>query len=110
MTIAQADQVDGIGIDSHSHELVLIISDHLTWENEAAHVAALETKIGAYLGFLNDRQHLQSVPSATGLPIRIKVLHQYEPTSVGQMILQTVENQLATRNIRFSYGPLPVGY
>jgi hypothetical protein len=110
VTIEQADKVDSIGVDKQTHELVLTISDHLSWENEAAHLAALESKIGAYLDFLSTRQHLDSVSEAGELPVRINLFHKYEPSSFGLKTLQAIERQLATDHIRFSYGPLPAGY
>lgn len=110
MTIEQSDKVDGMGIDARLNEFVLLISDHLRWENEAVHIEALESKIGGYLNYINSGQHLEAVPRAKGLPIRIKFVHEHKPTPTAQSMLRSVKGQLEDINIRFSYESLPEGY
>jgi len=108
MTIEQADKVDGMGIDKRGSELVLLISDHLSWHNETDHVLSLEKKLDGYLQFISSGQYLESVPQARGLPVRIKLVHEHQPTSSAREVLQAVETQLNAMNIRFSYEELPV--
>jgi hypothetical protein len=107
MTIEQADKVDGVGIDKHANEVVLLISDHLLWDDEGAHISSLEYKLGAYINYINSGQHLESIPQARGLPVRIRLVHEHPPTSSAQVVLRAIETQLETMKIRFSYGPLP---
>ena len=109
MTIEEMDKVDGIGIDKHANELVLLISDHLSWENETAHITSLENKLGEYLTYIKSGQHLEMVPQAKDLPVRIKLVHEHRPTSTAQTILQAVEAQLSAMNIKFTHTPLPSG-
>jgi hypothetical protein len=110
MTIEQTDKIDGMGIDSKTNEFVLLISDHLPWHDLEVHVAALEQKIGAYLNYVNSGQHFFAVPQAKSLPVRIRVIHDHKPTILAISILESVQSQLETMNVRFSYECLPEGY
>lgn len=110
MTIEQADKVDGMGIDGEANELVLLIADHLAWDDEVIHMGALESKIGGYINFINSHQYLEFIPQARGLPVRIKLVYEHEPTSLAQTIIEEVGNQLDSINIRFSCESLPMGY
>jgi hypothetical protein len=110
MTIEQADKIDGMGIDSSNDELVLLISDHLSWDDEQTHIASLENKLAGYLNFLKTGQHLESVPAAKGLSVRVKLVHEHSPPRSALSIFQTVAAQLETMDIRFSHQPLTVSY
>ncbi len=110
MTILQANKVDGIGIDRRMNELVLLISDHLSWEDEAAHLSALENKLDGYLNYLKSGQYLEAAPQSKGLPVRIKLIREYHPTVSAEAILQTVEKQLMEVDVRFSHEALTAKY
>ncbi|WP_443751347.1 DUF6572 domain-containing protein [Asticcacaulis solisilvae] len=110
MTIQQPDTVDGMGVDKRMNELVLLISDHLPWEDEEAHLSALENKLGGYLNYLTSGQYLEAVPQSKGLPVRIKLVHEHRPTASAETILQAVEAQLVAMDIRFSHEALPTKY
>ncbi len=110
MTIEQTTKIDGMGLDRAANEIVLLISDHMLWQDKSHHVAALEKKLGAYLEFISSQQHLELVPEARDWPVRIKLVHENEPTASAEGILKAVKDQLQTMNIRFSYAGLPDGY
>lgn len=110
MTIEQAATIDGIGLDRPVGEVVLLISDHMPWQDETSHIGALENKLGAYLEFISSRQHLERLPEARDWPVRIKLVHEHQPTASAERILNAVKEQLGTMNIRFSHESLPSGY
>src|SRR5688572_26523145 len=110
MSIEQADKIDGMGVDTHNNELVLLISDHLSWEDEKAHVFSLENKLSGYIDYINSGQYLEPNPQFRGMSVRIKLVHKHSPTSSARTILQAVEVQLEAMSIRFSYEPLPSQY
>jgi hypothetical protein len=110
MTIEQADKIDGMGIDKRTNELVLLISDNLSWDDECTHIATLESKLSGYLTYISSGQYLESIPHAKNYPVRIKLIYEYKPTSSARVILGAVENQIHAMNILFSYEPLPSGY
>jgi hypothetical protein len=110
MTIEQSDKVDGMGVDAGNGEVVLIISDHLEWVDQAAHFSKLEQKLGGYINFVQSGQLEESVPQAKVMPTRIKLVHQYDPPVEAKSILNSIAQQLAEMNFRFSHESLPENY
>ncbi len=108
MTIEQTDKVDGIGIDRKKNEVVLIISDHLSWDNENIHINLLEKKIDGYLNYIKSGQYLDNFQDYYELPIRFNLIFQHNPPKSVSKILQILTNQLKSVNILFSYGPIHI--
>ena len=110
MAIDDAGTIDAVGIDPETGHALMIISDHLDWSDVVAHVNALQHKVGAYLGFIHSGQLDETFPEGVGLPRKIGIIQQYEPTEIAHQLLQGVGQQLAAMNVEFGYGPLPDGY
>jgi hypothetical protein len=110
MTIDNAAVVDSAGIDKKTGDVVLTISDHLPWHDEATHFRYLELKIGKYIEFVKSGQLTDAVPGAFGRPVRISLIYQYPPSPSAAEILSAVARQLGIYKIGFSHGTLPVGY
>ncbi len=110
MTIEQPNKIDGLGLGRSVKEVVLMISDHLSWQDGQTHFTALEKKIGNYLNFVKSGQILESFPHASGLPVRINLIYKYEPDAPAENILQTVKRQLSEMGITFTYEALPEKY
>jgi hypothetical protein len=108
MTIAQADRVDGLGIDKQAAELVLIISDHLAWDDVPTHVGALEAKLAAYVAYVGAGHHEAAVPESKGMPFCISLVCEHPPTAEANAILATVSEQLKGLGIRFLQSELPL--
>jgi len=62
MSIAETDTVDGLGFHPETGVLTLLISDHLDWEYEVAHLSILQDKINAYLAFYESGQAAEVAP------------------------------------------------
>ncbi len=56
MTIEDAAVIDGAGLDKSTGDVVLTISDHLSWDDQPVHFRLLEAKIGRYLDFVRSGQ------------------------------------------------------
>lgn len=111
MTIENPDTIDGVGIDRQTGEVVLLISDHLLWgDDDASHFSLLENKLGGYVNFVQSGQVLEALPGAEGRPIRIRLVHEHEPTDGAKTVLEAVRQQLAEIGLEFSYLGLPTGY
>lgn len=110
MTIAQADRVDGLGIDKQTGEVVLLIADHLDWDDVPAHVATLEAKLAAYITYVRTNQHEAAVPGSKGMPVRINLVCEHPPTAEVGTILATLGEQLRELDIRFSQSGLPTSH
>ncbi|MBB4097478.1 DUF6572 domain-containing protein [Sphingomonas kyeonggiensis] len=110
MSIVDAGTIDAIGIDKVSGDVVLNISDHLDWCEEASHLKALEDKVNAYLGYLESGQIVEDVPEAKGRRPVIAVHQQFVPTETAKLVLERLQVALDSHGIGFTFGALPAGY
>lgn len=110
MSIDTAGVIDHVALSEHENKAVLIISDHLDWEDEAGHIRLLERKISDYLDFIRSGQLLEVLPSVSGLPVRIELVQQYEPAESAVRVLEAVKRHLGEIGIEFLFHPLPSGY
>jgi hypothetical protein len=110
MTVEDKDKIDSGGVDGKAGEVVLIISDHLSWHDEETHFSAVEKKIESYLNFIKSGQVFETFPASKGLTIRIKLVCKYQPSSSAKLFLDAAKRQLAEMNILFSYETLPSPY
>lgn len=110
MSIDKAGVIDHVAFSEKEQKAVLIISDHLDWEDENEHIRLFEQKISSYLTFIRSGQILESLPEAENLPIRIELVQQYKPTDNAVHLLNSAKQQLAEMGLEFTYHPLPTGY
>lgn len=89
---------------------MLLISDHLSWKDEAAHFSALEKKLQSYVEFIVSDQHVGRLPGSEHWPVRIKLIHEQTPTVSANKILDSLRDQMRTIGIRFSRESLPAKY
>jgi hypothetical protein len=108
MTIEHAGVIDGMGADKKNGALVLLIADHLAWD-DANHAGLLEKKINCYLDFIRSGQILEHLPDAGGRVIRIELVHKYEPIGPAVRMLDAVQEQLARVGIAFVFHGLDTG-
>src|SRR6185437_771357 len=78
MSIDQTDAIDFATIDKASGDLWLTISDHLSWEeNEGNHLILLQSKLNAYLRFIESGEVFKKVPDAKGRGIVINLVGKF---------------------------------
>lgn len=63
MSVIETDKIDGMGKSKENAELILLITDHLDWENEQEHLVILQNKINSYLGFIESKQYAEVYPT-----------------------------------------------
>ena len=110
MAIDDPTTIDSMGIDKVTGEVVMMISDHLSWDDELAHFRVFEDKINAYLRFANNGQLSEQLPRSEGRKRRIDLIYKYKPTPSASQVLDRAKADLETRGISFCYKPLPEGY
>jgi hypothetical protein len=76
MTVEQHDVVDYVGI-SPTKTLLLVISDHLPWDEANEHLWQLQEKLNRYFAFIESGELYEKFPQAVGLEIVIKVVLKY---------------------------------
>lgn len=52
MAVDQTDVIDMIGVDKKTNDIIMTISDHISWENAEYHLGLLEDKINLYLTYI----------------------------------------------------------
>ena len=108
MTVADSQTVDGLGLAKDRSAVVLVVADHLPWDQED-HFSLLEKKIGNYLSFVQSGQLTQHLPGALNLPVQIDIRCQFEPRGRALAFLEAAKTQLADLNVQLTYGLLPKG-
>lgn len=83
MTIEQNNVIDFISIDPNDN-LVLTISDHLTWDDEMRHLLLLQEKINTYLRFLESGEVYEHYPEdrAKNVIINVVCAHKIDQSSM----------------------------
>lgn len=102
VSIEQIDVIDFISIDQDDKNVVLTISDHLSW-NDKDHLNLLQTKINSYLGFVESGELFENYPDAKGRSDCIRLACKYELNSIAKDFVDYMKIALAKENIDFSY-------
>ncbi|PMH28284.1 hypothetical protein BCU71_06870 [Vibrio lentus] len=77
MTIEQLDKVDVIAHDDE--KVILVISDHLKWDDKNEKLLVLQDKLNLYLSFIESGEILQHYPTAKGKLFEIRLVSKYQP-------------------------------
>jgi len=110
MTIENDAQIDAMGLETSTGKMVLTISDHLDWSEASAHLQAIESKVNAYLGFIQSGQIVEQDADAKGRPVKIAIYQQFSEPSEVTPILNKLAAQLGFVGIELWRGHLPLGY
>ena len=84
MSVEKPDRIDAIGFESSTNSVILTVSDHLDWDDEAAHLRALQAKLNSYLAFVESGEIAQSYPTAAGRPLVIDIVTRVPLSAAGQ--------------------------
>ena len=80
MSIEDSNVVDAVGVEKNG-DIILTISDHLTWDDEHDHLELLQNKINTYLSFIESGQILEDYPNAEKSNVFINVVCKYDPSA-----------------------------
>lgn len=99
MSVVETNKIDGAGKGKENGELMLLITDHLDWEDEYAHLEILQEKINAYLGFIESRQYEAIYPNDSFEKCVIVIHFKYGISENCSKFLNVVSNQVKEFNI-----------
>ena len=102
MSVEQTDKIDFISTEPDG-SVVLTVSDHLEWDRENRHLLILQSKLNAYLAFIESGQISEAYPSAQGKPIVISVRALYPPTPIAREFLSRVERTIRDAGFSFRF-------
>jgi hypothetical protein len=96
MSLDHSNSVDAIGIENETGHAVLTIADSWEWNDERAHLLALQAKLNAYFEFIESGQIWDSYPTANGRQLIIEVITRFRPTATAIELLEKA-NETATQ-------------
>ena len=79
MTIEQEGVIDLIGMNEEEGYISLIISDHLEWDETNEKLLLLQSKINAYLSFIESGQIYETHPESKDMNIHVVLTSIHEP-------------------------------
>jgi hypothetical protein len=79
--------IDIVSIDKRTGDAILTVSDHLDWSDSIHHQKILQTKLNAYLDFVENGEILKRYPDAAGRSIVFSVVFKFRPDRAGREFL-----------------------
>jgi hypothetical protein len=106
MSIEQADKIDFVNIEDRTGDVLLSISDHLSWdEDEGQHLVLLQTKLNTYLAFIEGGQMYRQIPETAGRRVIINLVGKFplseEATKFFRLASQAIRD--AGFSLRFQH-------
>ena len=78
MSIEQTETVDFVTLDRETGDVLLTISDHLAWDwNEEEHLVLLQSKLNAYLRFVESGEMVRDFPDTKGRRVVINLVGRF---------------------------------
>jgi hypothetical protein len=90
MSVDQSQIIDVVSKNNKGN-IVLSISDHLSWEDTEEHLRLLQEKINTYLNFLDSGEIYDKYPDARGRHIEIEVMFHRELSMEARSFLTKVK-------------------
>ena len=104
MAVDQTDVIDFVTIDRASGDLWLTISDHLPWdENETSHLEILQSKLNAYLRFIESGEVLTTVPEAKGKTIVINLVGRFPLSKMAESFIAKASATIKDSGFRLQF-------
>jgi hypothetical protein len=104
MSVIESNKVDSVINNAESEDVVLLISDHLGWEEPTEHLLKLQTKLNTYINFVDSGQLETDFQDCVGKSISIIVACQYEPSKEGLDFYHRAHDFLfENKNMSLSY-------
>lgn len=90
MSISESNVIDSVIDDGGSKDSVLLITDHLSWDNAQEHMLLLQEKINTYINFIESKQIYKEFPDTKGKELNILVVGVYELTPEAEKFYESI--------------------
>jgi len=86
MSVSETDKVDIVATRPGSRSVVLVVADHLQWNDLDRHLLALQAKLNTYISFIESGQilRLEEPPIPKNPEVRIRIAMRYAPPPAAQ--------------------------
>lgn len=88
MAVEDPTTIDAAGIDGDRGCVVLTIADDWDWEDEPAHLLALQAKLNIYFTFVESGQAWELYPETVGKQVVIDVIGRFPLPQSGIALLR----------------------
>lgn len=99
MGVTDIQTIDGIAPTDSKDGLCLLLTDHLSWEDEYTHLITLQKKINSYIAYLENKQYESTFPDIEVKYAVIEIHFKYEITSKAEQFLQVVQDKVGSLGI-----------
>jgi hypothetical protein len=103
MALEDTNQIDAIGLETSSNNVVLTLIDATDWTNESEHLHFLQDKLNSYLRFLESGEIMKEYPDANTRHCLISVVAQYKPTENGLHFLNVACSEIEQAGFGFRF-------
>jgi hypothetical protein len=90
-------------LGSEPNTALLVVSDHLDWNDSLGHQITLQEKLNAYLAFIESGELYRDFPKAAGKRVEIRVAFQFAPDASAEDFLQKAGETIRQAGFQFSY-------
>ena len=104
LSVEQVNQIDMIGIDRDSGDVVLTITDHLDWsEPSDTHLRLLQAKLNAYLRFVESGELLDRYPNSKGRGIVIYLVGKFGLSGKARRFVDEASTLMGDAGIKLQF-------
>ena len=97
MSVTETDKVDIVATRPGSSSVLLVVTDHLRWDDLEGHLAALRAKLDTYVAFVESGQlhRLEEPPLPPNPEVRIRVAMRHAPPPAARAFFEESRARLA---------------
>lgn len=103
MSVEESTIIDAIGSDLDGREVTLLITDHLSWDNESEHLLKLQDKINAYVRFVESGELYEKHKEYLEMNAVIEIAFQHRINEKGIWFIDQVKSALSPIGIGIRY-------
>ena len=103
MSLDNLEVIDAVGTERDSGTVVLSLFDAWDWDDERAHLTALQAKLNAYFGFVESGQIHEAYPAAAGKVLRIDIVSRYPMPDTALTLLEKAKTVATQLNITITH-------
>lgn len=106
MPVDDLTSIDIVTVDATTGEVILVIADHLEWDEKNEHLLILQNKLNVYLDGIENGSLYEGYPDAANRSIVIRVMAKYEPNENGRIFLERAADTIKTAGYRMEFSVL----
>jgi hypothetical protein len=103
MSLDDLEVIDAVGTERDSGTVVLSLFDAWDWDDEKAHLTALQAKLNAYFGFVESGQIYEVYPAVAEKALRIDIVSRYPVPDAALTLLEKATTAASQLNITITH-------